>query len=150
MSQAMNDTLEHKEPAKIEKPKFTFKSWYKENKEKLSESRKQKYLTDPEYRAKLKEQAKKYRVSKPKQPRKKSSKMTIPMLCELAGCSPHTYRKYCQQGWIPVPKVKVLFNETHVKLLDNLASAARDTIYLRKNRDRELQPFIDALQKGWK
>ena len=133
----------------IPKPKFSFKSWYEGNKEKLSEIRKQRYQTDPEYRAKLKEQAKTYRANKPKVPRKKSTKMTIPMLCDAAECSVHTYRKYCQQKWIPISDEKFLFTEKHVQLLKALCAAARDSKYLRTSRQEHLEPFIKALQAGW-
>ena len=144
------DTVkEISEDVGILKPKFSFKSWYEGNKEKLSESRKIKYQTDPDYRAKLKEQAKSYRASKPKVPRKKSTKMTIPKLCEAAECSVHTYRKYCQQKWIPITEEKFLFTEKHVKLLAALCAAARDSKYLRTSRQEHLEPFIKALQAGW-
>ena len=133
----------------VEKPKFSFKTWYAINKDKLSVARKQKYYNDPEYRAKLKIQSEVYRKNKPKKARKVSTRTTIPLLCEAANCSPHTYRKYCQQGWIPVPDKRVVFTEKHVALLEALCTAAKDTKYMRHDREEYLKPFIEALINGW-
>lgn len=151
MTQVTDDILPPKNVANIEgKPTFSFKTWYALNKEKLSETRKKKYETDPEYRAKLKVRAEKYRKDRPKKERKKSTRMTVPLLCEAAECSPHTYRKYCLQGWIPVLTNRIVFNATHVALLQALCAAARDSRYLRTDRLEHLQPYITALNNGWK
>lgn len=141
--------MEQQEAPKTDKEKFTFKSWYEKNKEKLAAVRKAKYDNDPEYREKVKTQAKTYRANKPKLPRKKSDKMTIPMLCEQANCSPHTFRKYVQLGWIPKGAIHINFNETHVALLANLCAVALETKYLRSGREEKLKPAIDALIAGW-
>lgn len=132
-----------------DKPKFSFKTWYETNKAKISEARKIKYHNDPNYRATLKAQATKYRHTRPKTERKVSTKITIPILCNAAECSVHTYRKYCQLGWIPTHDRKSDFSAKHVELLGALCVAARDSKYMRKGRDEYLHPFIVALQKDW-
>jgi hypothetical protein len=134
----------------VEKQRFTFKSWYEKNKEKLAAERKKKYDSDPSYRDKVKVQAKQYRAKRPKKERKKSEKVTIPMLCEKAGCSPHTFRKYVQLGWLPKGSIHINFNDSHVQLLANLCNAAKDTKYLRNGRIETLQPYIDAIATNWK
>ena len=134
---------------KPEKEKFTFKGWYEKNKERLSAERKAKYDSDPNYREKVKVQAKTYRAKKPKKPRKQSEKVTIPMLCEKANCSPHTFRKYVQLGWIPKGAIHISFTDKHVELLASLCQAAKDMKYVRNGRLDKLQHFIDNIAANW-
>ena len=142
----MNDITKETKP---DKPKFNWDAWYAGNKERLSQKRKDRYKNDPEYREKVTALSKKYRASLPPKPRKKSDKMTIPQLCEKAGCSFHTFRKYQQLGWIPKCTKAFTFTDTHVELLADLINKANETLYLRKNRLEVLQPYIDAIAKNW-
>lgn len=133
-----------------EKPtKLYFKNWYELNKEKLSLERKRKYKEDPEYKNKLKIQSEAYRKQKPKLPRKKTERMTIQLLCDAAGCSIHTYRKYCILKWIPILDQRIVFTELHVKLLKDLYTAAIESKYMKHNRQEFLNPYISALKEGW-
>jgi len=129
--------------------KTTYQLWYLANKERLSQIRKDKYYNNPEYREKLRKQSSIYRKCKPTSIRKKSKKITILKLCELAGCSIHTYRKYSLLKWIPTLPKGVYFNETHISLLKDLCDAAIASKYLRNERLAYLAPYITAIQQGW-
>ena len=127
--------------------KFSYKEWYAKNKERLSEERKQRYHNDPEYKDKVRQQAKAYRENIPPKPRKKTDKMTIPLLCEAANCSPHTFRHYIQLEWIPKGHVK--YTAYHVNLLAEFNAKVIETRYIRQDRMAVLQPHIDKIKSLW-
>lgn len=62
----MKDFTERKDP--MGRPKtgktFNYKDWYEENKKKISERRKAKYQSDPQYKAKIIARNKNYRRRK--------------------------------------------------------------------------------------
>jgi type IV secretory pathway ATPase VirB11/archaellum biosynthesis ATPase len=134
-----------------DKQKEYFKKWYATNKLKLSETRKRRYAEETAYRTRVQKAAKKYRVThiKTKQPRKKTAKITIPELCELSECSLNTFKKFQRLKWIPKLEKTTVFTQVHAKLLSDLMVRARETIYVRSNREALLQPYIDALRANW-
>lgn len=144
-----SDQESDQESTEVEKSRFTFKDWYAKNKERLAAERKAKYDNDPEYKLKVKQQAKQYRAKQPTRPRKKTDKMTIQQLCEAANCSIHTFKKYQQLKWVPTLVKGKSLTEQHVIVLAALVAKAKETLYVRKNRMVILQPYIDNLQAIW-
>jgi len=101
---------------------FTFKQWYEVNRERLSEARKVRYRTDPEYKELVRARTKDYkdRVRKEKP---SPVGLSTEDVCTALGISPWTLNKWKLRGLYPAPTKHVgrpRFTEDQLGLLELL------------------------------
>lgn len=137
--------------------KFKFTDWYEKNKDDLNARRKKKYESDPEYRQKAKDYAKKYRQTKVKggvnfvstRAVPPPGKLSLTELCFSAGIPEDTYNRYRRMGWIPKIKKNTWFTGAHALALGALAQKARESRYMKAGRAEFLAPHIAHVQHAW-
>lgn len=140
-----------------------FKKWYEKGKDKLSEKRKQRYQTDPEYRAKYLARAAKRRAEFPPpsragQPRirevggKPQEVFSIGETSQMIGIGPQTIRQWEAAGTIPPPSVEGvhrLYTNTQIKQLKELAQLSHEHRYDRAGRDTIIAAASTRIWHGW-
>jgi len=99
-----------------------FKEWYQKNRDELARRRKERYHSDPVYRAQVKARSEDYRKrvrdAKPEFPG-----MTIAQVCEHLGVSDWTLNKWRNLGYYPEPikyNGKPSFTQRQVALLASI------------------------------
>ena len=98
-------------PNTVTNEEWTYKKWYQDNKERLNESRRERYRSDNEYRDKARKHSREaYRSKRNKKPqplagifkdRKGNVFFTLRIISEVTGLSCWTLRNYHKQGVIP-------------------------------------------------
>lgn len=99
---------------------WTFKDWYEKNKKAVSERRRHRYKTDPEYRAAVllrsSQRRKSNKVSKPPLPGNSAQDV-----CEILGTTSWTLNRWKNEGYFPVKDMRgYRFTDEQVKLLNLL------------------------------
>jgi len=137
--------------------KFKFTDWYEKNKDDLNAKRKKKYESDPEYRQKAKDNARRYRLSKVKggvnfvstRAVPPPGKLNLSGLCQAAGIPEDTYSRYRRLGWIPKIKKNTWFTGAHAVALSALAQKALESRYMKIGRAGFLAPYIAQVANAW-
>lgn len=96
-----------------------FKEWYENNKESLSQARKQRYATDPVYRETAKARAEDYR-KRTREQRPQPLGLSIANVCAHLDISDWTLNKWRNQNYYPEPtrvNGKPVFQHKQLELL---------------------------------
>lgn len=143
--------------------KNAFKKWYEKDKDKLSEKRKQRYQTDPEYRAKCLARAAQRRAEFPKPPRagearfkeidgKPREVFRIGEVSQMIGIGLQTIRSWEASGTIPGPSIESaqrLYTGTQIALMRELAALSHQHRYDRENRASVIAEMSAQVWQKW-
>ena len=132
--------------------KRTFSDWYNENRTRLSEVRKQRYRSDPEYRQRAVQRAAEYRA-RTKVEKPPIDGVTSAQVCEHLDISAWTLHRWAVAGYYPPPKRidgRLVFTVTQLKLLELIKEFFEK--YPRrasaKHKD-ELASIVDVVHHNW-
>lgn len=130
--------------------KKTFKDWYAKNRERLSQERRLKYQTDPEYRQKAIERSSQRRValSAAKGGRQGYS---VADACDTLGISLWTINRWRNENYFPVASLRgYRFTDNQIQLLgllrDFFKSHPRRTLSHMKG---ELDSLVGVIHHNW-
>jgi phytoene dehydrogenase-like protein len=123
--------------------KFTFKSWYEKNKERLAQKKREKYHTDVNYRTAALRRSAEQRGRR-QSPDPEGYIYTIDAVANMLGMSVWTVREWRRKDYFPEPKHRqgrLWFNEQQVLLLSKL----REFLSARGGRNKEGLENLKAL-----
>jgi len=136
---------------------FDYAEYYKKNRERILQKRRQKYALDPEYRKKVKKRNAEYhrRTSKPKKPIESyqmvkvedKTYFTIGIFAKAIGRKTITVREYHRRGLLPPP---IFVNSRGWRLYSQ-----KQTIFAKKcfkkfdNHEITQEELIKQLKEGW-
>jgi hypothetical protein len=130
----------------------TFTDWYNENRTRLSEVRKARYRSDPEYRQRAVQRAAEYRA-RTRTEKPPIDGLTSGQVCEHLGISSWTLHRWAAAGYYPPPgrvDGRLVFTLTQLKLLE-LIKAFFEKYPRRaasKHKD-ELASVVDVVHHNW-
>ena len=130
-----------------------YRQWYEKNKKTLSDKRKEKYVTNPEYRKKCLERNRKQNQAKV--PPVNGYTIDIESAAEQIGVSVWVLRDWRKKGYFPDPvsrSGKLWFTEHQITLLQKLKTSwhqiAFASHYRKEDRLKELGNLIDTNWQG--
>lgn len=130
----------------------TFSDWYQENKTRLSEQRKQRYRSDPEYRQRAMQRAADYRT-RTRTEKPAINGLTAQQVCDHLGISAWTLHRWFSAGYYPAPKRvdgRLVFSPTQLKLLELIREFFEK--YPRRasaKHKNELESVVDVVHHNW-
>lgn len=141
-----------------------FGRWYERNGGKLNEKRKNRYDSDPEYRARQIENARKNRANRASKVKEASAPVykliggekvvvyRIGDLAERAGVTPQTIRKYESTGVIPEPTVGSshrYYTANQVNLVCSMVQALAGLPLHSKERAEVMAAKVNEIHNKW-
>jgi MerR HTH family regulatory protein len=129
--------------------KSSYQKWYEQNKQELSQKRKQRYSEDAEYRQRAVEASRRYRRGEGTAPPPANAPISLAEALKRLDVKASTLRDWRRQGWFPQPKRyqgRIWFTEKQLGLLQRVKELFQ--VYRmhpsKKDRLKELRDFIRA------
>lgn len=129
------------------------KDWYTKNRARISQERKDRYATDPEYRANI--------IKRSAESRAKNEGITPPPgymytyadVCKLMGVSVWKMRGWREKNWFPEPNGKdgrLWFTTHQLELLDKLNKFLQDngSRHSESQKDK-LSDLVNLIYSNW-
>lgn len=133
--------------------KSTFQRWYDENRQRLSEIRKARYHTDPEYRAKVIQHARDSRARRAPRPQAMGDhSIRLPDLLATLSISPWQYQEWRKRDYFPEPRRfgrEVRFTPRQQVLIGNIAKCVAGKRKLTRQDQVVLQSAVSMAFANW-
>ena len=136
----------------------TYRKWYESNGADYNEERKKRYANDPEYRDRIKAQAKETRerrkarggVQETSVIRDGVEVYRVSAAAELLGKSPDALRSWVRKGWVPekTGQVHRFYTKGQIKLMQRLVDVIKKYRYAKNYEDR-LQQIVTKVHANW-
>jgi len=136
----------------------TYRKWYESKGAGYNDKRKERYANDPEYRDRIKAQARETRerrkarggVQETSVIRDGVEVYRVSAAAELLGKSPDALRSWMRKGWVPenTEQVHRCYRKPQIKLMQRLVDCIEKYRYAKNYEDR-LQKVVDTVHANW-
>ena len=136
----------------------TYRKWYESSGSDYNEKRKKRYANDPEYRARIKAQAKETRERRKERGGVQETSVMrdgvevyrVSAAAELLERSPDALRSWVRKGWVPesTGQVHRFYTKAQIKLMRRLVEVITKYRYAKNYEDR-LQKVVEHIHANW-
>lgn len=136
----------------------TYRKWYESNGSDYNQKRKDRYANDPEYRDRIKAQARETRERRKERGGVQETSVIrdgvevyrVSAAAELLGKSPDALRSWVRKGWVPENNEQVhrFYTKAQIRLMQRLVDVIQKYRYAKNYEDR-LQKVVDTIHANW-